>query len=205
MKETAEAAESSDNAERADGEVPRRDTASLEDALGYRFRDRARLERALRHSSFRLLFVAFIINQTGFWISHLSLQAQMTQLTHNDTRLIGLLFFFLFVPAFLFAPLAGVAADRFDRKAIILCCYGLIASCCAVLAIATAIDAMTPYRMLAVAACMGLCFAFSGPASFALVPRAQILAPPEADAVLWGSDLDAPVVVMGFLKTLLLT
>jgi len=124
--------------------------------------------RALAHPAFRLLFVAFIINQTGFWISHLSLQAQMTQLTNNDTRLIGLLFFFLFIPAFLFAPVAGVAADRFDRKAIILCCYGLIASCCAVLAIATAIDAMTPYRMLAVAACMGLSFAFSGPASFAI-------------------------------------
>lgn len=52
MKETAETAESSDNAERADGEAPRRDTASLEDALGYRFRDRAGLERALRHSSY---------------------------------------------------------------------------------------------------------------------------------------------------------
>ena len=124
--------------------------------------------RALAHPSFRLLFVAFIINQTGFWISHLSLQAQMTQLTHNDTRLIGLLFFFLFVPAFLFAPLAGVAADRFDRKRIILSCYLLIASCCAVLAITTAMGAMTPNRMLAVAACMGLSFAFSGPASFAI-------------------------------------
>lgn len=124
--------------------------------------------RALSHPAFRLLFVAFIINQTGFWISHLSLQAQMTQLTNNDTRLIGLLFFFLFVPAFLFAPIAGVAADRFDRKRIILCCYGLIASCCAVLAITTALGAMTPNRMLALAACMGLSFAFSGPASFAI-------------------------------------
>jgi MFS family permease len=124
--------------------------------------------RALGHPAFRLLFLAFIINQTGFWISHLSLQAQLTQLTNNDTRLIGLLFFFLFIPAFLFAPIAGVAADRFDRKMIILCCYGLIASCCAVLAYITSIDAMTPNRMLAVAACMGLSFAFSGPASFAI-------------------------------------
>ena len=124
--------------------------------------------RALTHPSFRLLFVAFIINQTGFWISHLSLQKQMTLLSHNDTRMVGLLFFFLFLPAFLFAPLAGVVADQFDRKAIIICCYGLIITCCAVLAGLTAMDEMTPYRMIAVAACMGLSFAFSGPASFAI-------------------------------------
>ena len=124
--------------------------------------------RALSHPAFRLLFVAFIINQTGFWISHLSLQKQMTLLSNNDTRMVGLLFFFLFLPAFLFAPLAGVVADQFDRKAIILTCYVLIASCCGVLSWLTATDEMTPYRMIAVAACMGLCFAFSGPASFAI-------------------------------------
>jgi MFS family permease len=124
--------------------------------------------RSLRHRAFRLLFVAFVINQTGFWISHLSLQSQMTQMSGNDTRMIGLLFFFLFLPAFLFAPLAGVAADRFDRKLIIVSCYGLVAACCGVLAYLTASGSITPERMLAVAAVMGLSFAFSGPASFAL-------------------------------------
>lgn len=124
--------------------------------------------RALSHKSFRLLFVAFCINQTGFWISHLSLQAQMTELSGNDTRLIGLLFFFLFLPAFIFAPLAGVAADHFDRKVIVLSCYSLIASCCGVLSFLTATGAITPNRMLVVAFCMGLAFAFSGPASFAI-------------------------------------
>ncbi len=124
--------------------------------------------RALSHPAFRLLFMAFIINQTGFWLSHLSLQKQMTLLSNNDTRMVGLLFFFLFLPAFLFAPLAGVVADQFDRKTIVLCCYGLIASCCATLTWLTAMDEMTPYRMIAVAAFMGLSFAFSGPASFAI-------------------------------------
>jgi MFS family permease len=134
--------------------------------------------RALSHPAFRLLFIAFLINQTGFWISHLSLQKQMTLLSNNDTRMVGLLFFFLFLPAFLFAPLAGVVADQFDRKAIIISCYGLIAACCAVLATLTAMDEMTPYRMIAVAAVMGLSFAFSGPASFAVaantVPAADL-------------------------------
>jgi MFS family permease len=137
-------------------------------AAEVRVEERTGSFRALSHKPFRLLFTAFIINQTGFWISHLSLQAQMTQLTNNDTRLIGLLFFFLFLPAFVFAPLAGVAADRFDRKIIVISCYTLIAVCCGVLSTLTAIGAMTPNRMLVVAFCMGLSFAFSGPASFAI-------------------------------------
>ncbi|MCP4039850.1 MAG: MFS transporter [bacterium] len=130
--------------------------------------DHNRTFRAFDHPAFRLLFIAFVINQTGFWISHLSLQAQMMRLTDNDTRLIGLLFFFLFLPAFVFAPLAGVAADRFDRKAIVLTCYGAVATCSGALAMLTIFDAMTPGRMLGVAGCMGLSFAFSGPASFAI-------------------------------------
>lgn len=134
---------------------------------GQRVRGPSRF-RAFAHPAFRLLFIAFVINQTGFWVSHLSLQAQMTGLTNNDTRLVGLLFFFLFVPAFLFAPLAGVAADRFDRKAIVLTCYALIALCSGALAALTAAGAMTPARMLGVAVVMGLSFAFSGPASMAI-------------------------------------
>lgn len=124
--------------------------------------------RALGHRPFRLLFISFLINQTGFWISHISLQGLMVELSANDTRQNGLLFFVMFLPAFLFAPLAGVVADRFDRKKIVLTCYVLVSFCCAVLAFATATDWLTPERLLVIAFGLGLCFAFSGPASHAI-------------------------------------
>jgi MFS family permease len=123
---------------------------------------------ALRHRPFRLLFISFLINQTGFWISHISLQGLMVELTDNDTRQSGLLFFWLFMPAFLLAPLAGVAADRFDRKRIVLVCYAAIALACAALSGLTAAQAMTPRLLLLVAFAMGTSFAFSGPASLAI-------------------------------------
>ena len=69
---------------------------------------------------YRLLFAAFVVNQTGFWISHMGLQGLMVELSHNQPIWLGLLFFALFIPAFALAPLAGVAADRFDRKRIML-------------------------------------------------------------------------------------
>jgi len=133
--------------------------------------------RALRHPAFRLLFIAFLVNQTGFWVSHISLQGLMVDLTGNDTRLNGLLFFTLFFPAFVFAPLAGVAADRFDRKRIVILCYLSVAICSGVLAQATADGRMNPQLLLVITAAMGLSFAFSGPASSAIAANSV----PEVD------------------------
>lgn len=132
---------------------------------------------ALRHRSFRLLFVSFLVNQTGFWISHISLQGLMVELSNNDTRQNGLLFFALFLPAFAFAPLAGVAADRFDRKRIVLACYTSVMACSGALVALTATGAVTPALLLAIAAAMGLTFAFSGPASMAIAANSV----PDAD------------------------
>jgi len=128
--------------------------------------------RALAHRPFRLLFISFLINQTGFWISHISLQGLMVELSDNDTRENGLLFFVLFLPAFLLAPLAGVAADRFDRKKIVLSCYVSVMLCCTALTTATATDWLTPDRLLVIAFALGLSFAFSGPASHAIAANA---------------------------------
>jgi hypothetical protein len=69
---------------------------------------------ALQHASFRLLFAAFLINQLGFWISHISIQGLMVDLTDNDPMMVGALFFALFVPAFVLAPIAGVSASCSD-------------------------------------------------------------------------------------------
>jgi MFS family permease len=123
---------------------------------------------AFRHAPFRLLFAAFLVNQTGFWVSHISLQGLMVELTDNDTSQNGLLFFVLFLPAFVLAPLAGVAADRFDRKRIVLASYAAVCAASAVLASLTYQGLLTPNRMLAVAFGMGIAFTFSGPASMAI-------------------------------------
>jgi predicted MFS family arabinose efflux permease len=124
--------------------------------------------RALNHRAFRLLFTAFLINQTGFWISHLSLQGLMVELSGNDTRKNGLLFFALFVPAFILAPLAGVAADRYNRKTILLSCYAGIAVSSAALALMSFSGVMTWKLLLMMAGIMGTAFAFSGPSNFAI-------------------------------------
>ncbi len=138
---------------------------------------RGRAFRALVHRPFRLLFAAFLVNQTGFWISHISLQGLMSELSGNSPRWLGYLFFALFIPAFALAPLAGVAADRFDRRRIMLSSYALVAALSAALAGLTAAEAIAPTGVLALALGLGTCFAFAGPASFALAANSV----PDAD------------------------
>ena len=134
--------------------------------------NRARGFRALVHRQYQLLFTAFCVNQVGFWISHVSLQQLMVDLTNNDPTMSGWLFFFLFLPAFFFAPIAGVAADRFDRKRIVLICYAMVTTLAAALSYTTATGVITPTLLLTLALMMGTSFAFSGPPNFAIAANA---------------------------------
>ena len=133
---------------------------------------RGRAFRALNHRPFRLLFTAFLINQTGFWISNLAMQGLMVRLSGNDPLWMGLLFFALFLPTFAFAPLAGMAADRFDRRHMMLASYGNVALLSAVLAALVAADWIGAPGLLWISLGMGMSFAFSGPAAVALAVNA---------------------------------
>jgi len=139
---------------------------------------RGRVFRALAHREYRLLFASFVFSQTGFWLSHISMQGLMVELSGNDPRYLGFLFFCLFIPAFLLAPAAGLVADRVDRKRIMLVCQSAVAILTGTLALLTARGSLDARDMLLLAALLGTSFAFSGPASYALaantVPAADL-------------------------------
>lgn len=124
--------------------------------------------RAFRHGEYRLLFTAFTINQIGFWVSHISLQGLMADLSGNDPLRLGLLFFAMFVPAFLFGPLAGVVADRHDRKQLILVSYVAVAVLMVLLSSLTALDLMAADRLLVLAFLLGSTFTLGAPAGSSL-------------------------------------
>lgn len=127
--------------------------------------------RALRHREFRLLFTGFVVNQTGFWISHISLQGLMVQLSDNDPFQVGLLFSSLLLPALFLAPIAGVAADRFHRKTILVLCNLTVAVLAALLAAVAAIGA-SPITIVLLGFALGSTFAMAGPASSAIAANA---------------------------------
>jgi MFS family permease len=116
---------------------------------------------------------------------------QVYQLTHSALDL-GLTGLALFLPGLFFMLAAGHAADRFDRRKIILLCYGLQAVCTVVLLwlslSATALAHGRVWPIYAVLIGIGFGRAFSGPAASALLPS---LVPKDhfVNAVTWGATV----------------
>jgi MFS family permease len=133
----------------------------------------------------------------------------MVDLTDNDPMMVGVLFFALFIPAFLFAPLAGVAADRFDRRRIVLTSYAGVVAVSTALATTTLAGVITPPLLLGLSLLMGIGFAFAGPANMAIaansvpfedLPSAVSLQSVANNATrVFGPTLAAPLVAGGLL------
>lgn len=70
--------------------------------------------------NFRRLFFARTTSLLGDWFNLLGLLALLREVTGSDARLIGGVFIIKLLPAFLMGPAAGVVADRFDRKRILI-------------------------------------------------------------------------------------
>ncbi len=116
---------------------------------------------------------------------------QVYELTHSALDL-GLTGLALFLPGLFFMLAAGHAADRYDRKKIILLCYALQAVCTGVLLwLSLSSWALANGRIWPIYAVLigiGLGRAFSGPASSAMLPS---LVPKDhfVNAVTWGATV----------------
>jgi MFS family permease len=112
---------------------------------------------------------------------------QVYSITHRALDL-GYTGLALFLPALVFLLPAGHAADRYDRRHIILLCYSLQVVCTGAL-LAIAVLGIRDVRLIyAVLVLIGTGRSFSGPASSALIPHLV----PEGhfvNAVTWGAAI----------------
>jgi len=125
--------------------------------------------RALHHRQFALLFAASTIGDIGYWISFVALQAYMADLTDKSASWLGILFFANFIPMMIFAPVAGAAADRMDRKRLLVTIRGIVAVIAAVMAALILAELATPGVVVVVAFGLGTMYGFLGPTQSAAV------------------------------------
>ena len=85
--------------------------------------------------------------------------------------MLGLLGAAQFVPLMVLTPVAGVAADRFDRRRVVLFANCIDCGIGLTLALATANDALTLPLLFALAAAHGAARVFNGPALSAIAPN----------------------------------
>jgi MFS family permease len=72
-----------------------------------------------RNPNFRNLWLGSVISQFGDWFNVIAAAELIARLTDSGVAL-SYLFLARFLPLFLFSPVAGVLADRFDRKRIMV-------------------------------------------------------------------------------------
>ncbi|MBS1814446.1 MAG: MFS transporter [Acidobacteria bacterium] len=120
---------------------------------------------------------------------------QVYQITHSALNL-GMTGLMLFLPGIFFVLPAGHAADRYNRKSIILACYAVQTVCSFALFLMAYHGTRNVHAIYAVLFCIGAGRAFSGPASAAilpsLVPKGEFV-----KAVTWGAAVFQIANIMG--------
>jgi MFS family permease len=133
--------------------------------------------RLIGDRNFGPYFLGNAASATGTWFQNLAAALFVYRLTHS-AFLLGVLNFGNFLPVLVLAPWAGSAADRYDRRRILLVTQLASAGLSGALALLTWGGLARVWVVIAFALALGVMSAFSAPASQALiaslVPRDQL-------------------------------
>ncbi|MBI1357643.1 MAG: MFS transporter [Acidobacteria bacterium] len=125
--------------------------------------------QAFTYRNFRLMWTGAFTSTTGSFVQEVAQSWLVYQLT-NDPFLLGAVSFLNNAPILLFSLIGGVAADRMDRRMLLI--GSQLTQMSAALALATLIwtDQIQIWHILAAAFVTGMGQAFGGPAYQALIP-----------------------------------
>lgn len=124
----------------------------------------------LANRAFLGLWIANLLSNVGGWMQTTGAAWEMTSLT-TDPIFVAALAAAGTLPMFLFCFLAGVLADRFDRRRYIIGCQFWMMGVAATLAALAFFDQLSAWNLLVLSFCMGLGNAMNAPAWHAVVPE----------------------------------
>jgi MFS family permease len=124
--------------------------------------------RALNHRNFQLFFVGQLISLIGTWMQSVAQSWLVYQLT-DSAALLGAVGFASQIPVFLFAPLGGALADRYNRHRIVVIAQIAAMILAFVLAIDTLAGTIQVWHIFVLASLLGLVNAFDIPTRQAFV------------------------------------
>jgi MFS family permease len=152
--------------------------------------------KLLRGGAFRRYIIGSSISDTGTWMQMMAQGYVMSTLT-NKAILLGLVSFAAGLPTILFAPSGGSAADRLDKRKILVWTQIAQIIFALVLGWLVATNRIQIWHIIFLASLLGIVVAFEMPAMSALVPelvkREEIAAAVALDrSVFHGSRLVGP-------------
>src|SRR5512147_2303200 len=119
--------------------------------------------RALRHRNFRLFWSGQGVSLIGTWMQSVAQGWLMHRLT-DSAWMLGLLSFMQFIPVLPLALVAGVVADRTDKRRLLLGTQTLFLIQATLLALAVSTGVVRPWMVLALALVYGCANTFDLPA-----------------------------------------
>lgn len=110
--------------------------------------------RTLRYRNFRLFFAGQGISLIGTWMQYVAMGWLVYRLT-NSPFLLGVVGFASQIPMFVFGPLAGVIADRWDRRKILILTQSLAMVQAFILAALTMTASIQVWHIIALGTFLG--------------------------------------------------
>ena len=124
---------------------------------------RARTFRSLRrHRNYRIFFTGQLVSLAGTWMQNIALAWLVIELSGSPLA-IGALAFWRFVPFMVFGLVAGVVADRFESRKLVMATQGAAMAVSIALAIVTLTGTATLPVVYVLAALGGIALAFDAP------------------------------------------
>lgn len=150
---------------------------------------------AFRHRDFRLVFVNRILSAMATAMIQVAIGWEIYVIT-ADPFMLGLVGLCLFLPNLIFFLPAGMVADRFPRRLVIISSYCVQVMAALMLFLVFSDDTPSVVLVLAIIFIIGTGRTFSAPASTALVPN---VVPPEhfPNAVAWSNATWELAVILG--------
>jgi MFS family permease len=119
--------------------------------------------RSLRHRNFQLFFSGQLISLIGTWMQNVA-QAWLVYSLTGSSLLLGVVGFAGQIPIFLFAPLGGLAADRWNRHRVVIGTQVASMILAFALAALTLLHIVKVWEVVVLASLLGVVNAFDVPA-----------------------------------------
>jgi MFS family permease len=126
--------------------------------------------RSLRHHDFRMIWIGTLFSSSGQWIQQVTLGWLVYQMTGSGVAL-GAVNGARAIPLLFLGPLGGVAADRVDRKRLMLATQFFLAATAAIIATTIVAGQLQLWHLFTFSLLTGVAWAFNMPVRQSVVPN----------------------------------
>jgi MFS family permease len=123
---------------------------------------------SLRNPNYRYLWIGNLFNNAGLWIQQVTISWLIWELSRS-ANMVGIAAGLRFVPFLFMGPLGGVAADRMDRRRLLMVTQTIMAAAAVLFAAVVALDLVRVWHAMVFSFVMGCGFTMNAPVRQSLI------------------------------------